>query len=456
MKNPMFTSKSKANRLRIWYIAESYPPQYGGGASIFVHDVSHVMADLGHEVRVLCMEDNDTEDFTIRTEYNGLIRVDRLNLPYFSRIDPEGWQLGLRRWRRHQQRVFSIIDKQLEEWMPDIVHYNTTRPLGEEVFFAIEHHNVPTVALLNEAWLICPRLMLLQSPNSKPCDGPGVLRCLECMYSHYDGSRARSMIKLPWRVMKLGAYPAYRLWQRRKARKSMIGAVGYSQFMTDMHQPHIPGNVKYIPLGINLDGCPTERTSHLHSPLRFGFIAGFQPTKGIVHILDAAQSLKREGFSFEVHVWGPGQDQGQEEIASKDLQDCVVLRGMYGLDEIWDVYSQIDIAIMATLVCEPFGRVIQEAAAVGVPTIGTRIGGIAEQIRHGIDGLLYEFRNPIDLEAQMRRVLTEPDLLLHLISNLPPVKDTRVMAVAVEDFYYDVLNSTADLKTPLPIAPVVS
>jgi glycosyltransferase involved in cell wall biosynthesis len=177
--------------------------------------------------------------------------------------------------------------------------------------------------------------------------------------------------------MKLGAYPAYRLWRRREARKSLVGAIGYSQFMTERHEPHIPSNVSYIPLGINLNGCTTERVNRPHSPLRFGFIAGFQPTKGILHILDSAQNLKREGLSFEVHVWGPSQEQGRNEIASRDLQSHVILRGMYSLNEIWDVYSQIDVAIMATLVSEPFGRVVQEAAAVGAPTIGVRAGGIS-------------------------------------------------------------------------------
>jgi glycosyltransferase involved in cell wall biosynthesis len=124
------------------------------------------------------------------------------------------------------------------------------------------------------------------------------------------------------------------------------------------------------------------------------------------------------------------------------LQDRVLLRGSYSIEEIFDVYSQIDVAVMATLVSEPFGRVIQEAASVGCPAIAPRVGGITEQIRSGVDGLLYTFRDPKDLEAQMRRVLTEPDLLPRLIGNLPEVKDTRVLAVAVEDFYFDILKNT--------------
>ena len=425
--------------LRIWYIAESYPPEYGGGGVIFLRDVCRTMAERGHEVRVFCVECADSEPYSIRTDYDGRIRVDRINLPYFVKEDPEGWRLGFFEWRKHERRVASVLNELLGQWTPDIINYNTTRPFGEEGLISLGRRGMPTVALLHEAWMICGRLFLLRSPDSEPCSGPGLTRCLRCMYSNYDGP-VRSTVKLPWRILKLRIKPAYRLWRRRKARRALSGAIAYSQFNTQRHEGHVPGIVRHVPLGINLDNRPARTASRPRSPLRFGFIAGFQPTKGVNHLLDAAKNLKDEGLRFEVRIWGPGQERGHQEIESRGLRDYVFLEGMYSIDEIFKVYSQIDVAVMATLVCEPFGRVIQEAAAVGRPSIAPSVGGITEQIRSGVDGLLYTFRDAKELEAQMRRVLTEPDLLPRLIANLPEVVDTRVRAIAVEDFYFDVLN----------------
>ncbi len=438
-RQQMNRSTVRDKKLRVLYIAESYPPDYGGGGVVYLRDVCRTLSGRGHEVRVLCVEGRDAEDYSIRTEYDGAIRVDRINLPYFYKEDPEGWQLRFSDWRRHERRISSILNCMLDEWTPDIINYNTVRPFGEESFLTIKRRGIPNVVLTHEAWLICGRLFLLRSPTSKPCSGPGVARCLQCMYSNYDG-RVRSTIKLPWRILKLGTKPAYRLWRRRKVRQSVEGIFAYSQFNAKKHEGHIPVIVKHIPLGINLDNRPAQTATRPRVPLRFGFIAGFQPIKGINHLLDAAMTLKEEGLQFEIHVWGPGQQQGQQEIESRRLQDRVFLRGMYSINEIFDVYSQIDVAVMATLVCEPFGRVIKEAAAVGCPSIAPSVGGITEQIRSGIDGLLYRFRDAKDLEAQMRRVLTEPDLLPRLIANLQEVEDTRVLALAVEDFYFDILD----------------
>jgi len=260
------------------------------------------------------------------------------------------------------------------------------------------------------------------------------------MYSHYDGSHARAIAKLPWRALKLGLFPAYRIWRRSLARKTVSGALGYSRFMVDTHQKFIDGQVSYIPLGINLDGKESLPPVRPRRVLRFGFLAGFQQTKGITHVLDASASLKKSGLEFELHVWGPNLEQGITEIEKRSLKDRVFLRGMYTARELWKVYSEIDVALMATTVCEPLGRIPLEAAAAGAPCIAPAIGGITETIRDGVDGLLYKFRDSKDLERKMRRVLEEPGLVGQLIENLREVPDTRDRAAAVEQFYYEVLG----------------
>jgi len=426
-------------KLRLLHLAETYPPDYGGGAAIVIQDLCRSLADRGHEVRVLCVENADREPYTARVDWDGEVRVDRVNLPYFKTEDPDGWRLGLLAWRRHERRVARLLEWHLTAWKPDLVHYHTTRPFGEEGLIAIHRRGIPLIGMLHEAWMICPRLMLLRSPMAEPCAGPTPLGCLECVYSHYDGSRRRAAIKLPWRLLKLGIYPAYRVWRRKQARRSLEAAVACSQFMARVHKPHIAGEVLGVRLGlppilITHKGRPANR------PLRFGFVAGFQPHKGIWHVLDAAASLKKAGLAFELHIWGPGQEDSDREIASRNLEDCVFLRGMYRSEEIWRVYSEIDVALMATTVCEPFGRVPIEAASVGVPTIAPAVGGITESIRDDVDGLLYTFRDSDDLKRQMQRVLEEKGLVERLVEGLQPPPEVESMAVAIEEFYLSTLG----------------
>ncbi len=96
---------------------------------------------------------------------------------------------------------------------------------------------------------------------------------------------------------------------------------------------------------------------------------------------------------------------------------------------------------MATTVVEAYGRVVQEAAAAGVPTLAPAVGGIVEQIHDGVDGLLYRFRDRTDLERQMARVIEQPALVQQLSANLWEVTDTCAAVGAVEEFYFKVLES---------------
>ena len=426
--------------MRVWQICESYPPKYGGGAAVIAKDISVSLAERGHDVRVLTTESRPRPDYTTRLDHVSGIRVDRVNLRHFVDRDPEGWELGMRRWHQHERRIGQILTAHLEDWRPDIVQYHTTRPFGEIGPCLIARAGIPVVAFFHEAWFICPRLMLLRSPMSEPCTGPGPIKCMECMYSNYDGSHWAAIPKFSWRVPRIGIYFGYRLLRRRAARHALTAAITQSKFMTEVHQPHFPGEAMLVPLGVNLEGLPTDIPSRPRAPLRVGFFAGFQPHKGALDVLDAAERLKRDDLEFELYIWGPSRPGDEQEVVRRGLDDRVRLQGMFQNGRMWDAYCQVDVAVMATTVSEPFGRIPIEARAVGAPTIAPAIGGIRETIRDGIDGLLYTFRDPKDLERQMRRILTEPNLFKSLCAGLQPVIDTRTRGAALEAAYESVLS----------------
>jgi glycosyltransferase involved in cell wall biosynthesis len=66
---------------------------------------------------------------------------------------------------------------------------------------------------------------------------------------------------------------------------------------------------------------------------------------------------------------------------------------------------------------EGFGSVVVEAAAVGIPTIGSRIYGIEDAIVDESTGLLFEVKNWQALQACMERIVLDKVLLNKLGSN---------------------------------------
>lgn len=422
--------------LKVWHLMDSYPPDYGGGATLAARAMCHGLAERGHEVRVICTRKAEGAPLSVDTDYDGPIRVDRVNATYFWEGDPEGWRLGLSGWRDHERRVGELLRQFLADDTPDLVHYHVLRPFGEQCLLEFGRHRIPIVATAHDAWLICPRLYLLKSPESQPCSGPGKLKCLACQYSAYDGSGAKALVKLPWRLLKQGVLPAYRLRRRAKARRHLAGVMSCARWLETAHTGHTSGTITSIPLGIDLSRLPTSFPPRPRTPVRFGFFAGFQPHKGIDHVLGACAGLHQQGLPFELHIWGPIGDEERKAVQRRVADQPIHLHGLYQPSAKWQVFGQVDIAIMATTVVEPFGLVIQEARAAGIPTIAPDVGGPSEQIEHGKTGLLYRFRDQGDLQAQMQRVLEEPDLLRRLIADQPEPQDARDAVELIERFYY--------------------
>jgi glycosyltransferase involved in cell wall biosynthesis len=99
--------------------------------------------------------------------------------------------------------------------------------------------------------------------------------------------------------------------------------------------------------------------------------------------------------------------------------------------------SDRNVGFVSSTVCEPFGLI--EARAAGE----SMIGGLPESIRAGVDGLLYRYRDPDDLERQMRRILTEPGLFERLASQLRPVIDAQTTSHVLGEARSTILDNAS-------------
>jgi len=59
---------------------------------------------------------------------------------------------------------------------------------------------------------------------------------------------------------------------------------------------------------------------------------------------------------------------------------------------------------------EPFGLVVAEALAAGRPVVASRVEGICDMVRNGVEGVLVPPENPSALAAALARLLIDSPL----------------------------------------------
>jgi glycosyltransferase involved in cell wall biosynthesis len=146
-----------------------------------------------------------------------------------------------------------------------------------------------------------------------------------------------------------------------------------------------------------------ERRAHPSPRVRFLFIGGDFPRKGGPQLLDAwvEGNFARRAELTVVTDW---------KLRAPLPPGVRLVSGVQSLSPAWvDAWRRADVFVMPTL-NEAFGLVYQEAAAAGLPAIGSRLNAIPEIIEDGVTGILTQPGNRPALIAAMDTLMASADL----------------------------------------------
>ncbi|MCC6511961.1 MAG: glycosyltransferase [Pirellulaceae bacterium] len=153
---------------------------------------------------------------------------------------------------------------------------------------------------------------------------------------------------------------------------------------------------------------PIEPASRLSQVTwRLGLIALMRPRKGVEVALQAMAKLKARGAAITLDLIGGFETPAYEAtivqmIDDLGLMDVVHLRGF--TRDVAGVMRQLDGLVLPSLFGEGMPMVVLEALSAGVPVVATRVEGTPEVVRHGVEGMLAEPRDPVDLAQQIERL----------------------------------------------------
>ncbi len=187
---------------------------------------------------------------------------------------------------------------------------------------------------------------------------------------------------------------------------------------------------------------------------RIGIVGRIAPWKGQDVFLKAFAEAIPEA---DIHAVVVGSAIFGEADYSRELEQLAADLGIAERAEFTgfrsDVqreFEQLDLLVHASVLTEPFGTVVFEAMAAGLPVIGARSGGVAEYIVHGRHGLLHTPGDVTELGRLLRRAVDDRELRLTLARDGRALTETMApekIAARWIEVYESVLGRTPPIAS---------
>jgi len=134
-----------------------------------------------------------------------------------------------------------------------------------------------------------------------------------------------------------------------------------------------------VPLGIDLAMFAPGRAPRNASPTRILHVASLSGVKDQATLLSAAAALEERGYAFQLDVVGTGPLEPELRALARclGLSETICWRGAVPHDQMPRAYQRADLFVLSSR-HEAQGMVALEAAACGVPVVGTAVGVIPE------------------------------------------------------------------------------
>ncbi|HSK95975.1 MAG TPA: glycosyltransferase family 4 protein [Euzebyales bacterium] len=119
-------------------------------------------------------------------------------------------------------------------------------------------------------------------------------------------------------------------------------------------------------------------------------VGNWIPRKGILELLAAVERLPADAATLHLvgddHADARYRQAVLEHLARPGLADRVVVHGPVTRDQVAALYQAADVFVLPST-REPYGTVVGEAMATGLPVVGWDAGNLPNLARHGEEGL---------------------------------------------------------------------
>jgi glycosyltransferase involved in cell wall biosynthesis len=399
--------------MRVLIVSHAHPKRVAGGAQLAAHQLHRELLRLDG----------------VESHFLAYAAPGKVRLATFSSQSRDGLEILF-----HGGPLNPLLFSQENTWFvthdfrelldrlePDVVHFQHYVAVGVDLMREVRNWSarVPMVLTLHDFFAMCHAggRMVKEGRAQELCYGANPHSCAECFPSltPEDFFLRELFIKSHLELVDQFIAPSAFLKKR------------YVEWGVPAEQIEVVENGQpYAPVGVLKHRAP--------SAVHFAFFGKVFKSKGALIFLEAIELLSpalREKCEFSIYGAGIEEESPQvrSEFSSRlsRLGKAVRTYGSYDPEEVNGLMSRVDFAVVPSTWWENSPMVIQEAFASGVPVICSNIGGMAEKVTDGVNGLHFRVNDPRDLAATIETAVTTAGLRQRLAEGIkkpPSVRET--------------------------------
>jgi glycosyltransferase involved in cell wall biosynthesis len=290
-------------------------------------------------------------------------------------------------------RTGADLARLIAAFRPHVVHaHNTLALVSPSAYSAVARARVPVVQTLHNFRLLCLQAMFLR--NGRVCEDclahfpwRGVLR--RC----YRASVSESAVL----ATMIGVHRAIGTYRRKVSRYIALTEFSRAKFIAGgLPSERIAVKSNFADGPVLSDGPP--RSGAL-------FVGRLSREKGTEVLARAAPSHQ----PAVIEVIGEGPEQ-----SSLEAVPGLRLLGWQSHEAVYARMREVSYLVVPSICYENFPLTVVEAFANGLPVIASRLGAMAELVRDGATGLLFEAGNADDLAEKMAWADAHPTDLIRM------------------------------------------
>jgi glycosyltransferase involved in cell wall biosynthesis len=363
--------------MKISIVSDLYPPAYKGGHEIRCKVVADSLSKRKHDVHVIT---SNFENKKYENEKNVYRKLFYLN----SDFQKKNNRYNQIKYAILGRKNYIITKKILKKTKPDIIYAGQLNDISIFPLKAITELQIPVVHHVGNYFII----ELIEKCINEKNIFKKIFRQKILGFSERQNFNFESIIVDSKAV--LNKYLEY----------------GFNKKNVDIiHSTSMPNN--YEP----------QKSKERKKIRQLLFVGRVCQEKGLHTCIDAMAILVNEyGIKdLLLNIVGTG-DSTYIKLIQKKINDLkltahVFLLGKKPHNIVLQEYHLYDLLVVPSIWEEPFGLVITEAMAHGVPVVASRVGGIPDIIDDRKTGILTEPKNHYELAMKIKELIERPDLV---------------------------------------------